>query len=181
MQVKLRTYCAILVVGTLALGSAWASITVSFNPVDSAITSLGGTALVDIVADIPEEDAILTWGLDLDVANPAIADWTLDSIGGLFTPIGSPDGDDLGGLVPQPGNVWGTDILLATVEFTGFQYGVTAIDLSDDNPPDLTEGFGLDPSGFADVIYGSGTVTVTPEPSALSLMALAGLAILRRR
>lgn len=180
MQVRLRTYCALLVVGTLALGSAWASITVRFDPVDSTIPNIGGTTLVDIVADIPEADAILTWGLDLDVANSAIADWTLDSIGAAFTPISSPDGDDLGGLVPQPGNVWGY-VVLATVEFTGFQVGVTAIDLSDDNPPDLTEGFGLDPTGFADVIYESGTVTVLPEPSALSLMALAGLAFLRRR
>ncbi|MBU0639873.1 MAG: PEP-CTERM sorting domain-containing protein [Planctomycetes bacterium] len=182
MPVKLRFCSVLLAVTTLAVGGAWADIMVDVNPVDATISDVGLTVTVDIVADIPEADAILVWGLDLDVADPGIADWTLVSIGPLFNAVQqTPDGDLLGGLVPQPGNVWGDDILLATVEFAGYAVGITGITLGDDYPTDVTEGFGLDPTGFATVVYGAGTVEVLPEPATLSLMALAGLALLRRR
>lgn len=178
MMQKCRVLCTLLAVGAFAL-SASADITVSFDPVHSW-TVVGGTVAVDIVADIPEEDAILGWGLDLTINDPAIASWALDSIGPLFDPIvQNPDGDLLGGLVPAPGNVWG-NVVLATIEFTGLNCGVTNLLLSDSSPGDPTEGFALDPVGLAVVNYVAGDLCVIPEPAALVLLAVAGLLVRRR-
>lgn len=175
---KCRLLCSLLAVGALAL-SASADITVSFSPQHSTVV-VGNTVPVDIVADIPEADAILGWGLDLTVDDPMIASWALNSIGPLFDPIvANPDGDLLGGLVPPPGNVWG-NVVLATIDFTGLQIGVSGLTLSDSSPGDPTEGFALDPVGLATVNYVAGTICVIPEPAALALLALAGLLIRRR-
>jgi hypothetical protein len=176
---KCSLLCAIFAAGVFAL-SASADITVSFNPVHSW-TTVGGTVAVDIVADIPEDEAILGWGLDLTIDDPSIASWTLNSIGPMFDAIvGNPDGDLLGGLVPQPGNVWGTGVVLATIDFLGLNLGTTDLFLGDDSPGDPTEGFALDPTGFAMVNYVPGTLEVIPEPAALVLLAVAGLLIRRR-
>ena len=175
---KCSLLCAIFAAGVFAL-SASADITVSFCPVNSW-TTVGGTVAVDIVADIPEDDAILGWGLDLTIDDPSIASWTLNSIGPMFDAIvGNPDGDLLGGLVPQPGNVWGTGVVLATIDFLGLNLGMTDLFLGD-TPSDPTEGFALDPTGFAMVNYMPGTLEVIPEPAALVLLAVAGLLIRRR-
>jgi hypothetical protein len=179
MLEKCKIICALLAVGALTAGAS-AEIVVGFDPEDTTIDPVGGTALVDIVADIPETEPVLSWGLDVTVANPAIASWTLVSIGPLWYPIESPDGDNLGGLA-FPDSVWGDDTLLATLEFTGLSLGLTEIGMCDDYPADLTEGFALDPSGFADVTYCCGTVEVVPEPASLSLLALCGLLAVRRR
>ena len=171
--------CSALVIGVLGPASASADIIVRFDPADAGIDSPGDTTTVNIVAYIPEEDAILGWGLDLIVEDPGVADITGFMINtALFNAISSPDGDDLGGLA-FPVCIWGYDVLLATVEFTGYGIGITEIMLADDYPDDLTEGFALCGTGFASMIYGSGLITV-PEPASVSLLAL-GLLALRRR
>jgi hypothetical protein len=171
----------ILAAGLVA--SASAAIDVSFVPASTEITTLGGTAAVDIYADIPEAEAIVGWGLDVLIDNTGIADMTGVAIGPLFdAALQNPDGDGLAGLVPMAGNVWGTDILLATVTFTGYSAGTTGTGLGD-TIGDNTEGFAIDPDlggGFATAVYGTGSITVIPEPMTLSLLGLALLAIRRR-
>lgn len=179
MTDKCKFLCTFLVIGMLGLASASADIMVYLDPADSVIDPVGSTTMVDIVADIPEADAILGWGLDLNVDDPGIADITAVAIGPLFNAVATPDGDGLGGLA-FPDCVWGTDVLLATVEFTGYAEGITGVCLGDDYPVDLTEGFALCEQGFATVFYGDGSVRVIPEPATLSLLAI-GLLALRRR
>ncbi|MBN2448239.1 MAG: PEP-CTERM sorting domain-containing protein [Phycisphaerae bacterium] len=177
MLKKCIRLCALLAVGTIGVSGALADINVEFYAQDSVIASPGQTVLVDILADIPVADATLVWGLDLNVVDPAIATWELVGIGPAWIDAGGTiDGDGLAGLA-FPLGVYGDDILLATVEFTGVSEGITGIGLGADGED---EGFGLDPDGFANVIFGTGTVEVLPEPTTLLLLSL-GLALVRRR
>jgi hypothetical protein len=137
------------------------------------------TAVVNILADIPEEDAILGWGLDLDLAGPPTVSFTaLDvAIGPLFDAAFAPDGDGLAALVQPPALVWGNDILLATITLAvdtplGTEFLTPGATLGD-----LTEGF-ITELGFAATAYTPGALYV-PEPASLVLLALVGL--LRRR
>lgn len=184
---KCSVVCAVLLLGAFALGTASADpITVGFVQQNSTIPTPGGTVNVDIVADIPENTAVVGWGLDLSIVNAAIANLTGAVVA---TPpwdaVTAPDGDGLAGLAPTPPGtgIWGNAVILATLTFTGLMEGTTAIALSN-TPGDLNEGFAIDPllgGGFATVNYVGGTVTVLPEPTSLGLLALAGLLALRRR
>ena len=177
----------------LSLGEpAPATVTVRFAP--SAITvDLGETFTLNIVADLP--NAVVAWGLDLTIDNGSIlSTWpgnTLlppPAIGSAWADPGyTPDGDRLGG-VGFPDSVSGTNVVLATVTFAADALGETDLVLSDDNPfpqvsppNDLTEGFGLDPTGFAAVAYTLGHVQVVPEPSTALLLMAVGLSVLVRR
>src|SRR5512144_2524679 len=109
MRIRL---CTALLIGLLA-SPALATIVVSFNPASQA-WSPTGDATVDIVANIPETDAIIGWGLDLGLSGNPAAVVGDPVIGPLFTPTYAPDGDGLAGLVPPPGTVFGTGVVLAT-------------------------------------------------------------------
>jgi len=102
-------------------------------------------------------------------------------IGPAWDPAFAPDGDGLAGLA-FPDGVSGQDILLATVTVQGLAPGVWTMASGNSYPADLTEGFALDPTGFEQVVLEDfAAITVLPEPTALALLALGGLVVLRRR
>ena len=80
------------------------------------------------------------------------------------------DGDGLAGLAdpfaPTNGSVSGTGILPATLTFRADAQGTTDL-LMSTTPGDLTEGFPLDPTGFATITFEPGQITVIPEPATL--------------
>jgi hypothetical protein len=160
--------------------STRADIIVGFAP-PAKIVGLGDSFTIDIIADIPASEPILVWGLDLTIANPAIASLTgPPEIGSEWFPAFSPDGDGLAGLA-FPTGVSGIGVVLATLSFSADAIGDTYLFLST-TPGDPTEGFGLDPTGFANVNFEPGHVQVIPEPSALHMgaLGLASIALLTR-
>jgi len=179
MRIRL---CTALLIGLL-VSPALATIVVSFNPPEQTVDVSAGITTVDIVANIPTEDAIIGWGLDLGTTGTSA---TFDpvlyppAIGPLFNVAFAPDGDGLAGLVEPPAVVSGDGVVLATVVLTLNGLGTTLLDASytPGNWPDLTEGF-MTEAGFAQVAFEQGAVHVTPEPASLALLALVGL--LRRR
>ena len=188
---KRLSICA--VAALLMASPAWATITVSIEPASQSVDILAPSVSVDIVADIPETDAIVQWGLDLDfdglILGLSGGSW-FDAVAineTLFDTATSGDGDALSALVPPlDAPLWGNDLVLATVTFTPVGLGTSPLTLSDDNVSenDLTEGFALNPppvGAFADVTYVGGEITVTPEPGAIALLAFGGLCLLRRR
>jgi hypothetical protein len=178
--------CTALLLGLLISPALAGTINVTISPAFQLVPLANGTAQVDILADIAQEDAIYGWGIDLSLSNGNVSFTSGDVVinQALFDPATAHDGDGLSALVQPPGTVWGNDILLATIYLTLNAEGMTLLTPGDSNPAplftgDLFEGF-TDAQGFVPVNY-TGGVIVTPEPAALSLLALGALALLRRR
>lgn len=187
MKCKSLLMCTALAAVVWAVSPAAADIVVGFNYPAGNTVLLGNSIAVEIVADIPEADRVIGWGIDLAIDDGAIAGLVgAPVIGADFDPVFAPDGDGLAGLAPTPPGVgvWGDDVVLATVVFQGLALGTTGLTLGDDNPADLTEGFAVEPPPtgvFANVVYNAGSLTVVPEPASLALLALGGLVAIRRR
>ena len=175
MSYKWKAVPAIALLALIAATPAYATVTLNFVPQNSVIPTIGNTTNVEIRADFTQ--AVVGWGLDLNVANPGVADMTGFTIGPAWDPqLASIDGVLLGGTsLVDVGP--GTNILLATLTFQAFGNGVTPISLSAN---DIDEGFLLnDFVTFDSVNFANGTVTV-PEPATLVLVALGGLLVQRR-
>lgn len=135
---------------------------------------------VEIRADIP--DPIVAWGLDLAFDDTILSLEGPPNIGSSFVEAFAADGDGLAALA-FPTSVSGNDVLLATLDFRAIGIGTTDLWLST-TVGDLTEGFGLDPTGFAFVDFEHGSVTVTPipAPAAVTLGVLGiGMVLLTQR
>ena len=160
---------------------AQATVVCGFDPDASTHGLGGGQFTVDIVADITDV-SVFGWGLDLDFSTSGIVQLDSITLGPLWDEPGSTgDGDGLAGAA-FPDSVSGLDLLLATLTFTPLALGETDLILSHDNPPDLTEGFPLDPTGFEeDETFNLGHITIVPEPATLALLFLSGLVAVRRR
>jgi len=147
-------------------------VVVSIEPSASS-EPVGNVFAVDIVAEIP--DFVLGFGLDLSWDTTILTEVAAPTIGALWTPLAAPDGDGLAGLAP-PAGISGTNVLLATVTFQGVSAGATPLTLGV-TPGDLTEGFPLKPSGFAETQFIAAQVEIVPEPGTGSLVLLGSVAI----
>lgn len=172
--------CAALLLSALA-SPALATIVVSIEPSYQQVLLSAGTATVDIVADIPENEAIIGFGIDLGLVGSSVL---IDSVAvngpppaGPFDPLPTNDGDDLAGMIFPPGVLFGEDVLLATVTLSLEELGLTNL-VPSHTLGDLTEGFPM-VEGFAPVEYMPGSIDVIPEPASLALLGV--LALLRRR
>jgi outer membrane protein assembly factor BamB len=146
---------------------------------------LGVPFEVRLVADVPASEPTLAWGLDLAFDPSVLALSGAPAVGPLWNvPVATQDGDGLAGaFFPELGGtgITGTGVLLATLSFRGISQGTSALALGVTGP-DLTEGFALDPAGFAEVQLVGGSVGIVPEPaSGLLLAAALGLLAASRR
>jgi hypothetical protein len=163
---------AAILVGLIPI-TGWAvPVTVFFEP-SASVVDPGDIFTVDLKADIP--DPVLGWGLDVsfDTAILSLGSITIDP---LWFPGTSFDGDGLVGLA-FPTAISGTDIRLAQLTFTGLSPGTTSL-VASATALDFTEGFALFPTGFADVTFVEGSVSVTPEPGTFLLMSTGLLVML---
>lgn len=153
-----------------------------FDPPSQTVV-LGDTFTVNIVADI--DMPVVGWGLDFVPLPPGVISLIgPPAIGADWLSAFAPDGDGLAGLAsplpPIDGSVSGIGIVLATLSFSADAIGTTNV-VASITPGDLTEGFALDPTGFATVTFQPGLVTVIPEPSSMLLLMLGGVMLLYRR
>ncbi len=185
MKGKYRIAGAACVIAALA-GPALGTVTVFLNPVSEVVT-VGDVFSLEIKALIPDQEAVLAWGLDLDYEVPGVLARTSTPpvMGAMWRATHSPDGDGLTAAAQQPGTGVSGTVVLATIEFQAVANGETGLLLGDDYPADLLEGFALMPppvGGFAQVAYVPGRVYVVPEPGMFLLAVLAGgHALIRRR
>jgi hypothetical protein len=163
----------------LASAAARASVIVTVTPAASSV-NVGGTVVVDLVAQFAAPDLVLAWGLDLTLDAPLVAPSGAPVLGPAWLAFATPDGDGLGGvaLAGVTGTQW-----LASLTLEGLAPGLVSLGLAV-TPRDRTEGFALDSTGFAsNVVFQSATLEVVPEPRALALLTTcaATLVVLGRR
>jgi hypothetical protein len=144
----------------------------------AASVAAGDTLTVELRA--ATDQSVFGFGLDLSFDGGVLSLTAPPVIAAPWDGLNAPDGDGLAGLV-FPNGISGPDLLLATLTFSALAPGFTTI-LPGVSAGDLTEGFPLDPSGFAsDVSFVGAQVEVVPEPSSALLLgfALAALALAR--
>ena len=141
-----------------------------------ATVGVGAQFDVELRADLG--DPVLGWGLDLTFDPAVVQRVSPPAIGADWLAVTASDGDGLAGIAA--GGLTG-DRRLAIVSFQAIALGSTSFVLSD-TLTDLSEGFALDPAGFAAVQYQSASVNVVPEPGTalLTALGLVGLAARRR-
>jgi hypothetical protein len=179
---KLFLICAMVAaLACINVMPAQATISLEFNPSDIEVP-VCSTFFVNLLADIPQEDAILGWGLDL-VYDSTQMSWDFLIIGPKWMPPlpGTTD-DGFGGLLPfgETDPVFGEEVLLATLDFHCLGLGFSKLELA---VSDATEGFVLPNGDFAEWSYSPANISQTPEPATLFLVGtgLAGIATARRR
>lgn len=160
--------------------------TVRFNPADSTY-AVDDVFTVQLVADLGTQSSI-GWGLDLEYDTNLLSLIQPPEIGPFWQAAFADDGDGLAGSADpftDPdnnllfGSIGGDNVLLATLTFKALAPGQSPLIASiTDN--DLNEGFALDPTGFADIVFENGAIHVVPEPLHLSAILLA-LGACRRR
>jgi hypothetical protein len=136
---------------------------------------VGSTLAVELRADL--DDPVLGWGLDLAYDPSLLLLTGAPSIGPAWSGFPAPDGDGLAAIALGDG-LSGANVLLATLSFQALGPGTAQLLLSA-SLADLTEGFALDPVGFADASFVGAEIVIVPEP-ATALLLLAGLLPLAR-
>jgi|CXWL01.1.fsa_nt_gi hypothetical protein len=178
MNTKLRLAALVLVLAIQSspLLAQPIDVTARFGPPTQTV-NVGDFFTVDIMADI--NHPIVGWGLDFVIANQTVLSQSaVPSIGPSWFPSFAQDGDGLAGLA-FPTSISGSGIRLATLQLHADAVGDTNLLLSI-TPGDLSEGFALDPTGFATTTFELGHITVTPEPAAAMLILIAGVLTFRR-
>jgi hypothetical protein len=175
---EMRTLRALLfALAGLAPVASEATVIVTLTPAAASV-AVGDTVTVDVVGEFSAPHLVLAWGLDLVLDPALVAVSGAPALGPTWLAFATPDGDGLGGVALA--GVTGTH-LLATLTLEGLAPGLVQLGLAV-NARDRTEGFALDPTGFASGVVFSGTsLLVVPEPRLLALAALAAGALLGRR
>lgn len=153
----------------------WAAAAARVSPTTQT-RAVGQNFSIGIYADLPQP--VLGWGLDLTYDHAILGMVGSPIISAPWASVTAADGDGLAGLRFSTG-ISGSNILLATINFTALAEGQTDLVLSV-TPDDKSEGFALDPTGFAEMSYGSGQVTVVPEPGAAGLLLIGSMFLLVR-
>lgn len=168
----------------LFAGLSVANIIVDILPQGSPI-GIGQTTQVTF--SLSATDPILGWGFALEW-DPSILEIVSQSAGPLWFDVSNGTLGMLGGLA-FPEGLAGDNILLAELTVKGVGVGTSRLSITVD-PSDFSQGFALDPTGFAAFTVNPGALTVTgttaatvPEPSAAGLLAfsLAAFAVRRRQ
>ena len=157
-----------------------ADVVVRMMPSDSTV-NVGQVFTIDIVADLSVP--VLGWGLDFSIDDPSIV--SMDGSPQLASPpwagVLAPDGDGLVALTdPAGSSIRGLAIPLASITLVARRVGETDLRLTV-TAGDLTEGFAMDPTGFATVSFEPAHITVVPEPCSWALLLLGALAVRVRR
>ena len=176
--VRLVSLAGVVVLALAAPAAAGlVDVTVRFDP-PAQIVQVGDFFTVNLVADFTLP--VVGWGLDVSaVTRGVVSPSGPPTLGPSWIPAYCPDGDGLSALA-FPQSIVGTDVLLATLTYHADALG-TADLLASMTPGDGTEGFALDPTGFALVEFQPAQVTVVPEPAGVLILASGIVLIWRRR